>query len=263
MGLSKKRVTDFELGPLWFPAKDSVMSDAIGFHGEWEPSLGSWLKKEILPSITCVNIGANVGYFTCLMSRLVGPAGLIIAIEPRKDLVKLLKLNIKSAALPNVEVHNVAATSSRQTIELWINYRNAGDNRVFDPRRTAGGGSYQDHGFTRIPKKTKVKGRPVDEILNGRTIDFCLIDAQGWEHEIVRGMSNTLSCNLPTMVVEFVPDWIADLGQNPHDVLRAYEDLGYCLSILDSKEGVRAPAEIIRLIEDSEGYFCDLVLRPI
>ncbi|MDA9114551.1 FkbM family methyltransferase [Pontimonas sp.] len=112
-------------------------------------------------------------------------------------------------------------------------------------------------------KKTKVKGRPVDEILNGRTIDFCLIDAQGWEHEIVRGMPNTLSCNLPTMVVEFVPDWIADLGQNPHDVLRAYEDLGYCLSILDSKEGVRAPAEIIRLIEDSEGYFCDLVLRPI
>lgn len=256
-------MVDVDLGPLWFPADDAVMSDWIEGYGCWDKLTGDWLTEEIFPGATCLNIGANVGYFTCVMSRLVGAAGRVIAVEPRRDLVTLLKLNIKSAALPNVKVHNLAATSTRQKVDLYINPRNAGDNRVFDPRQTTGGGSHVDYGFSLKPKRRKVRGLPVDDILGGEAVDFCLIDAQGWEHEIIRGMVQTLSTRLPTMVVEFTPDWIFGLGEKPHDVLREYENLGYHLMVMGHEErGALAPSESMSHLRGSSAVACDLILKP-
>ena len=262
--MRKKYVVDREFGVLQFPAEDTVMSASIEQTGSWDKNMGDWLRSEISPGDFCVNVGANVGYFSLLMSRLVGSEGRVVAIEPRSDLVFLLKENLKAADAKNVEVHQVAATSKRQRLTLFINPKNAGDNRMFDPRKTNGGGSHTAHGFAQRPKRTNVRGLPVDEILEGRLVDFCLIDTQGWDHEVIRGMKGSLSQKLPLMVVEFVPQWLEDLGEDPLDVLSEYESLGYRLSILqDSGALERTPREILSWVRDDSGYFCDVILRPI
>ena len=66
------------------------------------------------------------------------------------------------------------------------------------------------------------------------------------------------------MVVEFVPQWLEDLGEDPLDVLSEYESLGYRLSILkDSGALERTPKEILSWVREDPGYFCDVILRPI
>ena len=97
-------VHDRRLGPLLFPAQDAVMAPAISASGEWEPEEIRWLCQQVQPGMTCVNVGANVGYFSSWMSRLTGPDGQVFAFEPNPVLLPLLRENLANAAYPNVEI---------------------------------------------------------------------------------------------------------------------------------------------------------------
>jgi protein-L-isoaspartate O-methyltransferase len=55
-----------------------------------------------------IDVGANIGYFSCLMSKLAGPAGKVLAIEPEPQNLKLLEQNIKINNLTNVVVYPCA-----------------------------------------------------------------------------------------------------------------------------------------------------------
>ena len=59
-----------------------------------------------------VDIGANVGYFTLLASRLVGKSGKVISVEA--DPVTFMQLldNLKRNDCRNVSARNVAATAT-------------------------------------------------------------------------------------------------------------------------------------------------------
>jgi len=59
----------------------SVAKEIIERH-HCEPEVTKLLEKLIEPGQTFVDIGANVGYFTLRGSRLVGPTGRVIAVEP-------------------------------------------------------------------------------------------------------------------------------------------------------------------------------------
>ena len=48
----------------------------------YEPSETALMPQLITPGDTVLDIGANIGYFTILASRLVGPEGHIFAFEP-------------------------------------------------------------------------------------------------------------------------------------------------------------------------------------
>jgi len=50
----------------------------------------------IAPGDVCLDIGANIGYYSVLFSNLVGPKGKVIAIEPDPDNFQLLIKNCTS-----------------------------------------------------------------------------------------------------------------------------------------------------------------------
>src|SRR5918998_6796872 len=50
--------------------------------GTLEPPVQEALRRLIAPGAVFYDIGANVGFFTILGSRLVGPAGRVLAFEP-------------------------------------------------------------------------------------------------------------------------------------------------------------------------------------
>ncbi len=67
----------------------------IGTKKEREPELLYILRTEIKNKMTCMDIGANIGYVTLLMADLVGSKGRVYAVEPDPANFKLLKANIK------------------------------------------------------------------------------------------------------------------------------------------------------------------------
>ena len=136
---NRQEVLDFELGNLVFPREDNVMAPIISRAGVWEKEEVDWLKANVTEGSVCLNIGSNVGYFAIQMARLTGPNGFVYAVEPNPEVIPFLKLNIENSGFKNVKVFKKAAGDKDGLKKLYLNRRNYGDSRMFDPRKTSGG----------------------------------------------------------------------------------------------------------------------------
>ena len=77
--------------------------------GEWEPRETALISELLKPGDTFVDVGANIGYFTLLASRLVGATGKVIGIEANPRTFKLLEANVALNHCANVDLRHVAA----------------------------------------------------------------------------------------------------------------------------------------------------------
>jgi FkbM family methyltransferase len=66
-----------------------------------EPGQTAAFVKELKPGHTIFDIGANVGYYTMLASRLIGPAGFIAAFEPLMRNMSYLQQHLEINSIDN------------------------------------------------------------------------------------------------------------------------------------------------------------------
>ena len=66
----------------------------VSHAGIWEPFETKIVKKLVQRGDVAVDIGANIGYYTLLFSRLVKLSGKVFAFEPEPANFSLLKKNI-------------------------------------------------------------------------------------------------------------------------------------------------------------------------
>jgi hypothetical protein len=64
---------------------DASVSAIIADRGEYEPHVAAALREYCKPGMTVVDVGANIGYHTMLLSRLVGHEGRVMAFEPSSE----------------------------------------------------------------------------------------------------------------------------------------------------------------------------------
>jgi FkbM family methyltransferase len=76
------------------------------------------LKQLIKPGFVCIDIGANIGYYSTLLSELCGKDGKVHAVEPVKLFQTIFTKNIRSFDCKNVTLHPVALGGSASTITM-------------------------------------------------------------------------------------------------------------------------------------------------
>jgi FkbM family methyltransferase len=96
-----------------------IVGTYIAYFGIWEPNLTSWLEGRLRPGDVFVDVGANVGYFTLLASRLVGADGRVVAVEPFPRTNAVLRRNVAANGAENVRVEDVAVWDSSAELELF------------------------------------------------------------------------------------------------------------------------------------------------
>jgi Protein-L-isoaspartate(D-aspartate) O-methyltransferase (PCMT) len=96
-----------------------IVGSYIAYFGVWEPNLTSWLEGRLRPGDVFVDVGANVGYFTVLASRLVGESGRVVAIEPSPLANTVLRRNVSDNGGENVRVENVAVWDSSGEVVVF------------------------------------------------------------------------------------------------------------------------------------------------
>src|SRR5262245_33079559 len=67
-----------------------------------------WVQSVVEPVDLALDIGANVGWYTVLLSRLVGPTGSVHAFEPVPATAEILAHVVRGLHLQNVRVHACA-----------------------------------------------------------------------------------------------------------------------------------------------------------
>ena len=212
--------------------RDPVVSGALYF-GVYEKAETAFIQRTLKPGMTVLDVGANIGYYTALAARRVGPNGRVIAMEPDPESYEFLQQTIAANEVGNVDSFQCAAAEREASMTLYISHDNRGDNRLYEPD-------------PRWPKVT-VPARPADDVLKEAgidTIDFIKIDVQGFEASVIAGLKTTLdqSPNL-TLITEFWPQGLRDAGSDPRDYLKQLRAHGLQLHELNAKGGLAELAD--------------------
>jgi FkbM family methyltransferase len=232
---------DSPVGRLLFPAFDRFILPSVRDIGTWEPAEADFLRSVLKPGMLAVGVGANVGYTALLMAGSVGPTGLVVALEPEPLNFQLLEANVRRNRARVFPVH-AAAGQTTGSIILERSPDNAGDHRT----------AHHPMGIAHV----EVPLVALDDLFPPDTIvDVIVIDAQGFDHLIIRGMKRLLADSSPHLLVEFWPVGIINAGDDPDEVLASYQQLGYTMRILPDVDvsGLTA-AEIVAREPEGKDY---------
>lgn len=162
-----------------------------------------------------VDVGANIGLFTLLMSRLVGSRGRVWAFEPDPSNYRALAENIHSNRVSNVQARAQAVGASGGIARLHLSMANAGDHRIYSPPNES-------------RPTVSVECVTLDSVLSSESpIDFIKIDIQGGEHQAILGMRKVWEASPSLMVLlEFWPGGLRQSGTNPEEFLESLRLIG-------------------------------------
>jgi FkbM family methyltransferase len=88
--------------------------------GACEPELLHVMQRVIKPGMFVIDGGANVGFFTVLMSQMVGPKGKVLAIEPGENNLWKLEQNLKVNKIKNVEIVRRPLWNRHERVKLYL-----------------------------------------------------------------------------------------------------------------------------------------------
>jgi FkbM family methyltransferase len=179
--------------------------------------------------MTAVDLGANIGYFTLLLARAVGPGGRVVAFEPDPVNAELLRRNVADNGYAQAEVVQAAVADHDGSMMLWQDPANFGDHRV----RAAA----MDRPGVPVPVVRLDGALPP-----GTRVDFIKMDIQGAEQAALAGARRVLTENRDVVLAaEFWADGIREYGGDPRAMLHDLAELGFTLAILGEPGTVPRP----------------------
>jgi FkbM family methyltransferase len=168
---------------LRFNSADSVCGYT---HGTPEPDVQEALAHELSPGMVVYDIGANIGFFTMIAARAVGPQGRVLAFEPLPENVRWLRHNVDINDFGQVEIVEAAVGAREGTA-------------AFESGNTAVWARISDTG------EHEVRVLSIDDGIAAGSLpvpDVVKMDIEGAEVDALDGMRETLARHRPTVIVE-------------------------------------------------------------
>jgi FkbM family methyltransferase len=174
------------------------------------------LRRLARPGMTVVDVGANLGLYSMLFARSVGPAGRVIAFEPDPDLFSLLRASCEANSIANVEAHNIALGASPGRMLLSRPTLNSGDNHLGGANGSA------------LGRPLEVEVAALDALMGGLRPDLVKVDVQGWELKVLRGMESLLrETEGVGIYLEVCPHLLRRAGDGPEELFDYLRSLGF------------------------------------
>ncbi|TVP60392.1 MAG: FkbM family methyltransferase [Halomonadaceae bacterium] len=176
------------------------------------------LGEIVLPGEVVIDIGANVGHYTLLFSRLVGNRGRVIAFEPILSTFDLLVSNVRAGQCKNVSLINAAVTDDAEEIGFTT------------PR----GNFYQSH--CSEEGEYRVVSYPLSRFaLKERASAFIKIDAEGCDWSI---LTNSLA-----LITQMRPIVMAEISSEKLQAIALEIDDYHVATLNSSHNALLFPAE--------------------
>ncbi len=163
-----------------------------------------------------LDVGANIGCTTLLFAQL---ADKVVSFEPSLSTYEFLKANIASSGFDHIELHNVGLGKEDEDLTL-----------TFDRHNRSGGFISSRVQALAEYAVEKVSIRKGDTYLASitpprKTVDFVKIDVEGFELDVLQGLTATLERDRPVVILEMnhwclnafqrisIPDFLDTLGK--------------------------------------------------
>lgn len=208
-------VSSYLAYPIIVDRRDGIVAQSILYSGGWEPHISSVLTKLVKKGDTVVEVGANYGYHTILLGKLVGDKGHIYTYEANPDVCNqiLYKNIILNDLTNNVHINCIAVSDEEKEVKFLTGYSNLGGSFVIGKNVNI------DSLTTKIPElkdwTTKtVNTTYLDKDLNKlKNIDILRMDAEGSELPIINGAKNLIqSSKHIKIIMEWSVEMLANFG---------------------------------------------------
>jgi FkbM family methyltransferase len=186
-------VKEIQGSRMYLDMRDKGVSRELALMGIREALFTKTLQGALREGDCVVDIGANIGYYALMAARLVGPRGKVYAIEPVPHNMGLLEDSIRLNKYGNIETFPLAMGESDGIAKLYLS-DHPNWSSFYRPRRVTG--------------QIDIQINSVDSFLQGRRPpDVIRMDVEGYEYEILMGMSELLASGRPLrLFIEFHPD---------------------------------------------------------
>jgi FkbM family methyltransferase len=162
---------------------DSVLAEPIYTGAGFEESETRLLSRLAKPGMRVFDVGANIGLYTVLLGKLVGPTGRVWSFEPFPPVMNYLRQNVKLNQLNNVILVEKAVAENEGTVDFHV-FSEGSD--VYNSLGAANRPAEQLHAVRRIPVPVTTLDAIADE--SGiETIDLLKIDVEGAEELVLKG----------------------------------------------------------------------------
>ena len=154
------------------------------------------------PTLTVVDVGANVGDSAVLIESHLPGRCKFVCIEPNTEWIPYLKSN--TSGLP---------------IEIIPRFLGEGQLLAVKPRDPGSA--------TSKVTETGDRSLPLDEICDGRKVDLIKVITEGFDFPILRSGSRTLSSSRPALYFEWHPALWREQGEEPEGIFDWLAKFGY------------------------------------
>ena len=207
---------------------DPVDSLRLSKNGVYEPFQTRISLDKLSDGDVALDIGSNIGYYTLLFAKQVGPEGKIYSFEAEPDNYQILKRNVMTNHYKNVTCEMKAVSDVNGSVSLMKSLNSDGHHHIVS------NDSDSEKLLIKIPSVS------LDEYFEDidRQISVIKMDIEGAELNALKGMRRLLAENDKIVIImEFNPSALVRFGTKPRDVLEFLISMGFGLkNIVENEE---------------------------
>lgn len=182
-----------------------------------EPEVVHLMSRAVQEGDFVVDAGANVGFFSLLLSQYVGEKGKVLAIEPGDNNLPKLRKNLDGNKRPNIEICDKPLSCDNQPVQFYLS-RDTGVNACWQNPE--------------IVLKTVELPAVTLSYLCSDAPKLIKMDIEGSELEALKGAEALLQKHPPYIVMEFNVGALAQMGASPEAIREFMRKRGYELFVL-------------------------------
>jgi FkbM family methyltransferase len=147
-----------------------------------------FLKNYLKGTITVIDVGSNVGYFTISIAKYLDNTSKILSIEPsEQNIIRMKKVLKHRTIVQKIEIVKAGASDSNNVGYLKIDQKNPSNNQISSAKEGC----------------IEIKLLTLDSICSGiGDIGLVKIDVQGYELKVLQGATKLIAEQLPILLIE-------------------------------------------------------------
>jgi FkbM family methyltransferase len=198
---------------------DNRLSELFYLERAYEPLEVMMLSKLVQPGDVALDLGANVGFYTAQLNRLVQPGGEVHAFEPGEGTFAKLEQTKKLLRLERAVLHQQAIGETVGEADFWSS--NCGNDAAQKSTHTPAFARELRH--HRVPLTTvDALAAELGESRAGK-IAFVKCDIEGAEPAMLRGAKKLLdSENPPVWLMEHNREALVEHGTSSADLVKFF-----------------------------------------
>ncbi|HEY4800770.1 MAG TPA: FkbM family methyltransferase [Bacteroidia bacterium] len=194
-----------------------------------------------------LDIGANIGFYSKILSQLAGKTGKVYSFESDETNFNHFRRNLSGKEYTNVFPVKKAVADETKKITLYISDTINVDHRTYKHSDSS--------------REMLIDGISIDDFVGEKfKVDFIKMDIQGYETVAMRGMKKTLQNPAIKVVTEFWPFGLAEANSSCEEFYNEVGKLGLNVFSIQGNEKKKMELEEVRnydrqFSKDPSSYF--------